>query len=124
MIAQILKDDCNEVCRDANEYLKNGLIKRALDKYEESFVIFYHYQATLPSAWSRALWNGWMSLSDAKMAWSCWSYRNSIVDVLRWKIYLVKIENSLWNLQRWTNKSGNDQKTEKLNWNPHWDSKQ
>lgn len=41
MITQILKDDCDELCRDAGEFLKNGLIKRALDKYEESFVIFW-----------------------------------------------------------------------------------
>lgn len=40
MITQILKDDCDELCRDAAEFLKNGLIKRALDKYEESFVKF------------------------------------------------------------------------------------
>jgi len=40
MITQILKDDCDELCRDAGEFLKNGLIKRALDKYDESFLLY------------------------------------------------------------------------------------
>jgi hypothetical protein len=41
MITQILKGDCEELCQEAVELLKNGFVKKALYKYEESFVIFF-----------------------------------------------------------------------------------